>query len=166
MLVLVVLRGTRSIFDQPHAEQVHIRHARVGDQLTERFAHAADMFVGAEADILAFDGFPKVHWSQICPTTSGAPQQGDPLVHRGRQHLPQPVRGHPTRRRRAGRTTRRVGRRPRFMGIESFAKARFHVLVVTTEEVNLEELADIGGTTTKDRCDGRHTPRSGVAYAS
>jgi hypothetical protein len=38
----------------------------------------------------------------------------------------------------------------RFMGIESFAKARFHVLVVTTEEVNLAELADIGGTTTKD----------------
>jgi hypothetical protein len=37
----------------------------------------------------------------------------------------------------------------RFMGIESFAKARFHVLVVTTEEVNLAELADIGGTTTK-----------------
>ena len=55
----------RSIFDQPDTEQVHLQHARVVEQLAERFADAADMLIGAEADILGFSGFPKEHWRQI-----------------------------------------------------------------------------------------------------
>lgn len=59
----------RSIFDQPDAEQVHSSIPGVVDQLTERFADAADMLVGAEADILPFSGFPKEHWR---PTSSAS----------------------------------------------------------------------------------------------
>ena len=55
----------RSIFEQPDAEQVHAQHARVVDQLHERFPDAARMLVEAEADILAFASFPKEHWRQI-----------------------------------------------------------------------------------------------------
>ncbi len=55
----------RSIFEQPDAEQVHLQHARVVEQLAERFADAADMLVSAETDILAFSSFPKEHWRQI-----------------------------------------------------------------------------------------------------
>ena len=35
------------------------------EQLAERFADAAEMLTGAEADILAFSSFPKEHWRQI-----------------------------------------------------------------------------------------------------
>ncbi len=55
----------RSIFEQPDAEQVHAQHARVVEQLHERFPDAAAMLVEAEADILAFTSFPKEHWRQI-----------------------------------------------------------------------------------------------------
>ena len=55
--------------DQPDAEQVHLQHARVVEQLAERFGDAADMLISAEDDILAFSGFPKEHWRQIGPTT-------------------------------------------------------------------------------------------------
>ena len=55
----------RSIFEQPDAEQVHAQHARVVEQLHERFPDAAAMLVEAEADILAFASFPKEHWRQI-----------------------------------------------------------------------------------------------------
>ena len=55
----------RSIFEQPDAEQVHAQHARVIEQLAERFPDAATMLVEAEGDILAFSSFPKEHWRQI-----------------------------------------------------------------------------------------------------
>ena len=42
----------------------------------------------------------------------GTTQQGDPPAHRRRRHLPRPHRPDPPRRRRAGRTTRRMGRIP------------------------------------------------------
>ncbi len=81
----------RSIFEQPDAEQVHAQHARVVEQLLERFPDAATMLIEAQGDILAFSSFPKEHWRQIW---SNNPQerlnQGDPPAHRRRRHLPQP----------------------------------------------------------------------------
>jgi len=53
----------RSIFEQP--DQVLAQHARVVEQLTERFPDAADMLTDAAGDILAFATFPKEHWRQI-----------------------------------------------------------------------------------------------------
>ncbi len=55
----------RTIFDQPDATQVWAQHARVVEQLTERFGDAAAMLVDAGADLLAFTSFPHEHWPQI-----------------------------------------------------------------------------------------------------
>jgi len=52
----------RTIFDQPDATQVWAQHARVVEQLSERFADAATMLVDAGADLLAFTAFPHEHW--------------------------------------------------------------------------------------------------------
>jgi len=134
----------RSIFDQPDAEQVHLQHARVVEQLTERFGDAADMLIGAEADILAFAGFPKEHWRQIW---SNNPQERLNKEIRRRTDV---VGIFPNR----AAVIRLVGAvlaeqhdewavARRYMGIESLAKARLQVLVGTSEEVNLAELADV-----------------------
>jgi putative transposase len=55
----------RSIFEQPDAETTRAQHARVVEQLAERFADAAAMLVDAAPDVLAFAAFPKEHWRQI-----------------------------------------------------------------------------------------------------
>ena len=55
----------RTIFAQPDADSVWAQHARVVEQLTERFADAAEHLADAAADVLAFTGFPKEHWRQI-----------------------------------------------------------------------------------------------------
>jgi transposase-like protein len=55
----------RSIFAQPNADEVWAQHRRVVDQLTERFADAAQLLENAAEDILAFSSFPKAHWRQI-----------------------------------------------------------------------------------------------------
>ena len=55
----------RTIFEQPDAEQVHAQHARVVDQLADRFGDAANMLVDAASDLLAFSAFPREHWRQI-----------------------------------------------------------------------------------------------------
>ena len=134
----------RSIFDQPDAEQVHLQHARVVEQLAERFGDAADMLISAEADILAFSGFPKEHWRQIW---SNNPQERLNKEIRRRTDV---VGIFPNR----AAVVRLVGAvlaeqhdewavARRYMGIESLAKARLQVLVGTTEEVNLAELADV-----------------------
>jgi len=134
----------RSIFDQPDAEQVHLQHARVVEQLAERFADAADMLVGAAADILAFSGFPKEHWRQIW---SNNPQERLNKEIRRRTDV---VGIFPNR----AAVIRLVGAvlaeqhdewavARRYMGIESLAKARLRVMVGESEEVNLAELADV-----------------------
>src|SRR5271169_6557013 len=48
----------RTIFAQPDAEQVWAQHARVVEQLAQKFPDAAP-------DVLAFSAFPKEHWKQI-----------------------------------------------------------------------------------------------------
>ncbi len=55
----------RSIFAQPDAETTHAQHARVIEQLTERFPAAAEMLAEAGPDILAFTSFPQPHWRQV-----------------------------------------------------------------------------------------------------
>jgi putative transposase len=62
----------RSIFEQPDATQVWEQHARVVDQLAERFPAAAELLIDAGPDLLAFTGFPKEHWKQ---TWSNNPQE-------------------------------------------------------------------------------------------
>ena len=55
----------RSIFDQPDATQVWEQHARVVDQLADRFPAAAELLIDAGPDLLAFTAFPKEHWKQV-----------------------------------------------------------------------------------------------------
>jgi putative transposase len=55
----------RTIFEQPDSKQVWAQHARVVEQLTDRFADAANMLVDMAPDLLAFTGFPVEHWSAI-----------------------------------------------------------------------------------------------------
>jgi putative transposase len=102
-----------SIYDQPDAESVHAQFDRVVDALTEKLPAVAEHLETARADILAFTAFPKEIWRQIWSNNLGrAPQPRDPPSHRRRRDLPRPAQHHPTRRRRPGRTARRMGRRP------------------------------------------------------
>ena len=55
----------RSVFEQPDATQVLEQHARVVDQLADRFPAAAELLIDAGPDLLAFAAFPKEHWEQI-----------------------------------------------------------------------------------------------------
>jgi len=55
----------RSIFAQPEAAQVHEQHARVVEQLAERFPAAAELLEEAGPDILAFAAVPKEVWRQV-----------------------------------------------------------------------------------------------------
>jgi putative transposase len=55
----------RTIFAQPDAASVWAQHARVVEQLTERFPTAAEHLAEAASDVLAFTGFPQEHWRQI-----------------------------------------------------------------------------------------------------
>ncbi|MYC07247.1 MAG: hypothetical protein F4X57_08760 [Chloroflexi bacterium] len=55
----------RSIYRQPSAQEVHIRHEKVVEQLAERFPQAASMLDEAGSDILAFTHFPMEYWKKI-----------------------------------------------------------------------------------------------------
>jgi putative transposase len=55
----------RTIFAQPDAASVWEQHAKVVEQLTERFPAAAELLAEAGPDVLAFTAFPKEHWKQI-----------------------------------------------------------------------------------------------------
>lgn len=55
----------RSIFMQPDEQAVLSQHARVVEQLGERFPQAAAMLDEAAPEVLAFASFPKEHWRQI-----------------------------------------------------------------------------------------------------
>lgn len=55
----------RSIFAQPDKEAVWAQHARMVEQLQQRFPEAAVLLAEAGPDILAFATFPREHWRQI-----------------------------------------------------------------------------------------------------
>jgi len=55
----------RSIFAQPDLEAVWAQHARIVEQLQERFSDAASLLAEAGSDVLAFATFPREHWRQI-----------------------------------------------------------------------------------------------------
>jgi putative transposase len=55
----------RSIFAQPDAASTLTQHARIVDQLAERFPAAAELLADAGGELLAFTAFPKEHWRQI-----------------------------------------------------------------------------------------------------
>ena len=61
----MVAAAVRSIFEQATPEEVLSQHARVVEQLTERFPQAAELLIDAADDILAFTTFPKENWRQI-----------------------------------------------------------------------------------------------------
>ena len=134
----------RSIFEQPDHEQVLAQHARVVEQLAERFADAAEMLTGAEGDILAFSSFPKEHWRQIW---SNNPQERLNKEIRRRTDV---VGIFPNR----AAVIRLVGAvlaeqhdewavARRYMGVESLTKARLRVMEGISEGVDLAELADV-----------------------
>lgn len=50
-----------TIFAQPSGEEVAAQLARVVEQLHRRFSQAAELLVGAAADITAFAAFPVAH---------------------------------------------------------------------------------------------------------
>jgi putative transposase len=62
----------RTVFAQPDAASTWAQHARIVDQLTERFPAAAELLAEAAAELLAFTAFPKEHWRQ---TWSNNPQE-------------------------------------------------------------------------------------------
>jgi putative transposase len=55
----------RTVFAQPDAASTWAQHARIVDQLQERFPAAAELLADATADLLAFTAFPKEHWRQL-----------------------------------------------------------------------------------------------------
>ena len=60
----LVATTVRTIFQQPSAEAVHAQHARVVEQLDERFPEAAAMLAEAP-EVLAFTACPLAHWKQV-----------------------------------------------------------------------------------------------------
>jgi transposase-like protein len=55
----------RTIFAQPDAELTWAQHARIAEQIAERFPAAAELLLEAGPDLLAFASCPKEHWRQV-----------------------------------------------------------------------------------------------------
>ena len=66
----------RTIFAQPDAEQTSAQHARVVEQLTEKFADAAAMLADAETDVLAFSTSRRSTGARSGPTTPRSASTG------------------------------------------------------------------------------------------
>jgi putative transposase len=135
----------RTIFAQPDHESVWAQHARVVEQLTERFPAAAELLVQAGPDVLAFTGFPKEHWKQVW---SNNPQERLNKELRRRTDV---VGIFPNR----DAVVRLVGSVlaeqhdewavvRRYMSSESLTKARLHIIDGDAEEVTTHALAEVG----------------------
>ena len=61
----LVATTVRTIYEQPSAAEVHAQHARVVEQLGERFPEAAALLADAAPEVLAFTAFPAQHWRQV-----------------------------------------------------------------------------------------------------
>jgi putative transposase len=107
----------RSIFAQPDAASTLAQHARIVEQLADRFPAAAELLGDAAADLLAFTSFPKEHWRQIW---SNNPQERlNKSAWNGRLRSASLV-GHP-RRTAGGATTGRS--RPSWQGSQTRARS-------------------------------------------
>ena len=135
----------RSIFEQPDAEQVWAQHARVVQQLVEKFPEAAALLDEAAPDVLGFSAFPKEHWRQIW---SNNPQE---RLNRELRRRTDVVGIFPNR----DAVVRLVGSVlaeqhdewavvRRYMAAEHLARARMTVIEGESEEVAQAELADVG----------------------
>jgi len=135
----------RTIFAQPDAEQTWAQHARVVEQLTERFADAATLLADAGDDVLAFTAFPKEHWKQIW---SNNPQE---RLNRELRRRTDVVGIFPNR----DAVVRLVGSvlteqhdewavTRRYMAPECLARARMTVIEGEAEEVAQAELSEVG----------------------
>jgi transposase-like protein len=133
----------RTIFAQPDAASVWAQHARVVEQLAERFPDAATHLADAASDVLAFTAFPKEHWRQIW---SNNPQERLNKELRRRTDV---VGIFPNR----DAVIRLVGAvlaeqhdewavARRYMGPDSLTKARLRVIDGDLEEVNRHELTE------------------------
>jgi putative transposase len=134
----------RTIFAQPDAASVWEQHARVVDQLSERFPAAAELLAEAAPDVLAFTAFPKEHWKQIW---SNNPQERLNKELRRRTDV---VGIFPNR----DAVIRLVGSVlaeqhdewqvvRHYMSAETLAKARLHIIDGEGEEVTQHELAEV-----------------------
>lgn len=135
----------RTIFAQPDAASVWDQHARVVEQLTEKFPAAAELLAEAAADVLAFTSFPKEHWKQIW---SNNPQERLNKELRRRTDV---VGIFPNRE----AVIRLIGAVlaeqhdewavvRRYMSAETLAKARLHIIDGDGEEITQHELAEVG----------------------
>jgi putative transposase len=134
----------RTIFEQPDAASVWAQHARVVDQLTERFGDAATHLAEAATDVLAFTGFPKEHWRQIW---SNNPQERLNKELRRRTDV---VGIFPNR----DAVIRLVGAvlaeqhdewavARRYMAAEGLAKARLHIITSDLQEATDHALTEV-----------------------
>jgi putative transposase len=134
----------RTIFEQPDAASVWAQHARVVDQLTERFGDAATHLAQAATDVLAFTGFPKEHWRQIW---SNNPQERLNKELRRRTDV---VGIFPNR----DAVIRLVGAvlaeqhdewavARRYMAAEGLAKARLHIITSDLQEATDHALTEV-----------------------
>jgi putative transposase len=134
----------RTIFAQPDAASVWDQHARVVEQLTERFPAAAELLAEAAPDVLAFTAFPKEHWRQIW---SNNPQERLNKELRRRTDV---VGIFPNR----DAVVRLVGSVlaeqhdewavvRRYMSAESLVKARLHTIDCDAQEVTEHDLAEV-----------------------
>jgi len=134
----------RTIFAQPDTTSVWAQHARVVEQLTERFPAAAELLADAAPDVLAFTSFPKEHWKQIW---SNNPQERLNKELRRRTDV---VGIFPNR----DAVVRLVGSVlaeqhdewavvRRYMAAESLTKARLHIIDGDNEEVTQHALAQV-----------------------
>ncbi len=134
----------RTTFAQPDAASVWDQHARVVDQLGERFPAAAELLAEHADDVLAFTAFPKEHWKQIW---SNNPQERLNKELRRRTDV---VGIFPNR----AAVIRLVGAVlaeqhdewavvRRYMSSESLTKARLHIIDSDNEEVTQAALAEV-----------------------
>jgi putative transposase len=131
----LVATVVRTIFEQPDATQVAAQHARVVEQLTDRFPDAADMLVDAANELLAFASFPREHWHQIW---SNNPQERLNKELRRRTDVVGIFPNRPAVVRLVGAVLAEqhdewaVARR--YMSVESLTKARLRPIDTTAEE--------------------------------
>ncbi len=134
----------RTTFAQPDAASVWDQHARVVDQLSERFPAAAELLAEHADDVLAFTAFPKEHWKQIW---SNNPQERLNKELRRRTDV---VGIFPNR----AAVIRLLGAVlaeqhdewavvRRYMSSESLTKARLHIIDSDNEEVTQAALAEV-----------------------